>query len=225
MPLAERYFGWMERRPEPTRVKAVEPLPEAERRLVWRSDVLPPRVEVRYLVPGVGHPDRPRFDVVAKVAAAELAGALDAAGVPGRADANFLVVHTSRFGMPASLNVELVLAREADLERAEALLHATLDRLAAVPVADDAIAQAQKKLRTEWHRVERNADALAFEIGHFFTMDRWQTLEQYLNARQATTAADVARLAARYFIPENRTVGVVRARTALRTDAGAGGAR
>jgi predicted Zn-dependent peptidase len=41
-------------------------------------------------------------------------------------------------------------------------------------------------------------------------MDRWQTLETHLNARERTTAADLQRLARLHFIAENRTVGVVR---------------
>ena len=210
VPLAERYFGWMERKPEPTRDRFTEPLPEAERRLIWRSADLEPRIEARYLIPGVGHPDRPHFDVLAEVVADELRADLSRAGVPARVGANFAVIHTSSFGVPATLNIDVVVNREEDLGRAEEQLFATLDRLGRSPVARTNIEAARKRLRTAWYRTARNADALAFEIGHYFTMDRWQTLEEHLNARERTTAADLQRLAARYFIAENRTVGIVR---------------
>ncbi|HUG37993.1 MAG TPA: insulinase family protein, partial [Candidatus Limnocylindrales bacterium] len=208
--LAERWFGWMPRGPEPMRDRFTEPMPAAERRMVWRSAELPPRVEARYLVPAVGHPDRPHVDVLAEVAAQAVRAELERAGIAGTVGANFTVIHTSRFGVPATLNIEVVLAREDDLGRAEERLLAALEGLGRTPPAAEAVASVQKRLRTAWWRTARNADALAFEIGHHFTMDRWQTLEEHLNARERTTAADVARLAARYFVPENRTVGIVR---------------
>ena len=75
------------------------------------------------------------------------------------------------------------------------------------------VARAQKTLRTAWHRTARNAGALAFEIGHFQTMDRWQTLPEFLDARDRTTPDDIARVAALYLVPDNRSVGVARSRT------------
>ena len=220
IPKVEHYFGWMEPAPEPMRVKAIEPVPAAERRLIYRSNELEPRVEVRYMIPAVGHPDRPHFDVLAELASAAIGAALETAGVEGRVNVNTLVVHTSRFGVPSTMNFEVVVNRQEDLATAETALLFALDALAAgtaaatgagdLPATAPArIALAKKKLRTEWYRTAASADALAFEIGHFQTMDRWQTLEEFLNARETTTADDIARLAERYFIPENRTVSVV----------------
>lgn len=208
--LAERYFGWMERRPEPTRDRFTEPVPEAERRMIWRSTELAPRIDARYLIPGIGHPDRPHFDVLAEVAAEEVRAALNGAGIDARVDANFTVIHTSRFGVPGTLNVEVVPGGEEELARAEQVTLAALGRLGTNETSADRLAAAKKRLRAAWHRTARNADALAFEIGHYFTMDRWQTLEEHLNTRERSTAADVRRLAARYFVAENRTIGIVR---------------
>ena len=78
------------------------------------------------------------------------------------------------------------------------------------------VTRAQKVLRTEWHRTARDPGALAFEIGHFQTMDRWETLHAYLDARDDTTADDIARVAQLYFVPDNRSVGVARSRTPRR---------
>ena len=63
IPKVDRWFGTMERGPEPMRTKAIEPEPAAERRVIWRANELSPRVDVRHQIPGVGHPDRPRIDV------------------------------------------------------------------------------------------------------------------------------------------------------------------
>jgi predicted Zn-dependent peptidase len=222
VPVVEHYFGWMPRELEPPRVKAIEPLPNAERRLIWRSDRLEPRVEARFLIPGVGHPDRPHFDVLAEAVELEVGSALERAGIAGRIDANFRVVHTARFGVPASINLELVLGDEGDLAAAERVLLTTLDDLARGPISPQRVALAKKRLRTEWYRIQLEPERLGFEIGHFQIMDSWRTLQPYLEARERTSPADLSRIAQAYFIPENRSIGVVRRPEGReRTDGGA----
>jgi predicted Zn-dependent peptidase len=131
----EKYFGHMERAPEPHRYQGREPLPSGEKRLNWRSDTLASRVEVRYQIPGVGHPDRPLFDVLAEAFEAQLQSVVSEAGISGTVDINTRVVHTSRFGVPASINIELVLQDASQVEEAEATLLAELGRLAEEPLA------------------------------------------------------------------------------------------
>jgi len=209
IPLVDRYFGAMERRPEPMREKAVQPLPEAERRMVWRSNDLAPRVDVRHRIPGIGHPDRPAFDVLAELLADEIRGELAAAGVSGRVNVNTRVVHTTRFGVPATLNAEVVVGAAA-VDRAEAAVLNAMDDLSRSAVDPARLQHAKKRLRAAWYRSAADAGSLAFDIGHFATMDRWTTLVEHLRARDAVSAEDVTRLASRYFVPENRTTGVVR---------------
>lgn len=210
VPLVERYFGWMERAPAPGRTRAVEPTPVAARRLVYRSDALAPRVEARYLIPGVGHPDRPLFDVLAGAAERVLREELRRADVAGVVNVNTRVIHTARFGVPSSINVELVVGSPGDLAAAEGVLLETLARLGEVPVPADRLALIKKQLRVDWRRTVLDADRLAFELGHFQVMDSWRTLGRYLRTREAATAEDVMRIAREYFVEQNRTVGVVR---------------
>ena len=47
-------------------------------------------------------------------------------------------------------------------------------------------------------------------------MDRWQTLQGFLDARDGATPEDIARIARLYFVPDNRSVGVARSRTSGR---------
>ena len=209
IPKVEKYFGHMKRSPEPARYEGREPLPSAEKRLNWRSDTLAPRVEIRYQIPGVGHPDRPLFDVLDEALETYLQSAITEAGINGTVDINTRVVHTSRFGVPASINIELVLADSSQVEKAESTLLIELQRLGDEPLPADIVALARKKLRTEWYRTAVNPAALAFQIGHFETMDSWRTLKPYLEARDAATADDLRLLVDRYFVANNRSIGVV----------------
>ena len=66
LPLAERYFGVLPRGPEPPLDLDVEaePMPTGSIRLDW-TEPLSPQVHLRYRIPGMGHPDRPVFDLIA----------------------------------------------------------------------------------------------------------------------------------------------------------------
>lgn len=209
VPKVEQYFGHMERKPEPPRYQAREPLPSAEKRLTWRSHELSPRVEIRYQVPGVGHPDRPKFEVLARVLEPWLQSILDGAQIGATVSINTRVVHTSRFGVPASINFEVLVDDTGQLGAAEELLLDGLANISADSLESRDIAIAQKSLRTEWYRTAADPNALAFEIGHFQVMDSWRTLVPYLEARDNTTAEEIARLAKTYFIASNRSIGVV----------------
>ena len=209
MAQVEKYFGHMKRHAEPARYQGREPLPSAEKRLNWRSNTLAPRVEIRYQIPGVGHPDRPRFDVLAEAFEDQLQAAVEEAGVEGTVDINTRVVHTSRFGVPASINIELVLKDASQIANAEGALLLELQRLGKEALPVEVVAQARKKLRTEWYRTAVEANALAFQIGHFEVMDSWRTLQPYLEAREESTAEELRQLAGKYFIANNRSIGIV----------------
>lgn len=209
VPKVEEFFGHMKRAPEPPRYQGQEPLPSAEKRLLWRSDELSPRVEIRYQIPGVGHPDRPQFEVLARALQPYLGAALADAGIEATIDINTRVVHTSRFGVPASINVEVLLPSADEAARAEKIVLDTLASVKLSPLSKDIVDQAKKELRTDWYRTAADPNALAFEIGHFEVMDSWRTLAPYLQARDATTAEDISRLVDKYFVPKNRSIGVV----------------
>jgi len=214
VPKVERWFGFMEPGPEPMRAKAIEPIPAGERRVTWRADDLSPRVDVRHLIPGIGHPDRPAVDVLAEVLRQEVRAQMATVGVAGSVDVNTRVVHTSRFGVPGSLNIEVVTGNAFTLPAAERAIVRAIERLQSAPARGDQLSLAKKRLRTAWHRIEANPDVFAFEIGHFQTMDRWQTLEAHLVAREAASERQLQDLATQYLIPDNRTTGVVVAKGA-----------
>ena len=206
----EHYFGWMEREPEPMRVKAVEPLPQAEKRLIWRSGTLKPRVEMRFQIPAIGHPDRAHFDVLGEVVRLMLNEARQKNSLKAEVNVNTRVVHTARFGVPASLNLEVTVASDNDLSATEMMMSGVVSRLQDQNVSPEKLSLAKKELRTEWYRTALDADRLAFEIGHFQIMDSWRTLETFLETREKTSSADIQRLSRQYFIPENMSVGISR---------------
>ena len=78
------------------------------------------------------------------------------------------------------------------------------------PVEPAALARAQKALRLEWEQIRLDRARLAIELGHFATMDRWETLDAYMTARQTASAADIERVAREYFVPANLVIATAR---------------
>ncbi len=208
--LTEQYFGGMPRMDEPRRVEVVEPVPVAERRVVYRSSALAPRVEFRYAIPGVGHPDRPHVDALLIVAKHAIEDGLEEAGLAASVNANTRVIHTDRFGVPSTLNLEVILTSAADLARAETVMTRAIDDIRNGGTSEAMVRHARKILRTDFFRTILDPDRLAFDIGHFATMDRWQTFSTYFATRERTSVEDIQRLASQYFVVENRVVGIVR---------------
>ena len=214
-PLAERYFGALPRGPEPPLDLDVEaePVPGGSTRLDW-TEPLSPQVHLRYRVPGMGHPDRPVFDVIAALLSGPhgMAGqALAARGVSASVAADFRVIHTYRFGSPGAFNLVAHADSDGALGAVEAALLAAVGDLREGRMDDGALARAKKRLRVEWAEFLDNRQELAFLIGHHHTMNHWSVLPELIAARDAATAADVQRIAATYFVRSNRVIGTARA--------------
>ena len=118
----------------------------------------------------------------------------------------------STFGVPATINFEFILNDARQIDDAQALIDATLQSLQKVPPAQDEVERARRALRVAWYRTLRDPSALAFDIGHFQTMDSWRTLPEFLRARETSTGETIRDLARRYFIADNRSVGIARPR-------------
>ena len=215
VPLAERYFGVLPRGPEPPLDLDVEaePVPGGSIRLDW-TEPLSPQVHLRYRIPGMGHPDRPVFDLVAALLGGPhgMAGqALAASGASASVAADFRVIHTYRFGSPGAFNLVAHAETDGDLAAVERGLLDSVADLREGRIDVGALARAHKRLRVEWAEFLDNTQELAFLVGHHYAMNHWSVLPDLIEARDAATAADVQRVAARYFVPSNRVIATARA--------------
>jgi len=215
VPLAERYFGELPRGPDPPADLDVEAelVPGGSIRLDW-MDPVSPQVHVRYRIPGMGHPDRPVFDLVAALLSGPhgLAGQrLAVAGMSASVSADFRVIHTYRFGSPGAFNLVAQVTTDGDLPAVEQELLATLNDLREGRIDPAALARAHKRLRVEWAEFLDNPQELAFLVGHHHTMNHWSTLPALIEARDTATAEDVQRVASTYFVPSNRVIALARA--------------
>src|SRR5436309_2994581 len=176
-------------------------------RLDWLEPIEPTML-VRYRIPGVGHPDRPVFDVIARLLrgsdgppAASAQGA--ARGVEWQANA-------SSSGSQNTLTMQARAGRDEDLGALERTALGEVERLRREPVDEVSLARVRRAFRLDWELLRSDRGALATQFGSFAIAGDWRTLRTHYQRRATATAEEVRRVAERYLVPWNRVIATTR---------------
>jgi zinc protease len=192
--LGVKYFGQVPATPAPPANMDVEaePPPSSSVRLDW-LEPLDPAVMVRYRIPGVGHPDRPVFDVIARL--------LRGGNVQANASSN---------GSQNTFTVQARSGRDEDLAALERSALDAVERIRKEPVDEARLARLRREFHFDWELLRGDRGALATQVGSFAIADDWRTLRTHHEARNAATADDIRRAAERYLVPWNRVIATTR---------------
>ena len=206
--LAREYFGRLPRGAEPPAGMdfEAEPPPGGSVRLDWLEPLGSSQVTVRYRIPGIGHPDRPAFDVIAGL----LEGLLEDEAAASGGAAGGLSASASQTGSPARLSIQGRAPRDEDLPAVERVILAAVERLRRGDIDPARLERVRRELHMGWERMRSHRGDLASEIGDFFVMDEWRTLRSYHEQRVTAAPEEIRRLAERYLVPWNRVIGTTR---------------
>jgi zinc protease len=204
--LVRKHFGGLKPIPATARVYTVEPPQRGERRvIVGRSGSLP-MVMVAYKAPAANHPDAYGLDVLAMVLGEgrtsrlyqglvekQIASGADA-GIPSLRDPFlFYVSATARPGVTT--------------DKVEAALLDEVERVKATPVSADELARAKSRVEAEFVFQADSVTSQARQIGYWAMVDDWRYLTTYVERVRALTPDDVQRVAQKYLVTDDRTVG------------------
>jgi zinc protease len=208
--LVEKYFGAIPRREPPEPVDSAEPAQDGERRATVRRQAELPAVLIGYKAIRTADPDRPAFDVAARL----LSG-----GESSRFDRDLVREHEVATGVDADLqwgiDPELFVVEAkarpgksaADLERR---VDAVLAELAKTPVPEAELTKAKRQLEADSVRAMKTVGGKANQLGFFEVVaGDYRKLFGLVDEWNAVGAADVQRVAAQYFVPSRRTVIVL----------------
>ena len=203
-------FGPIPRAPEPPKVLAVEPEQNGERRLLVQRPAELPIVYVGFPVPNQQSPDAAALDVLSVV----LSG--------GRSSRLYRqLVHERQLALEAggdysyfSFDPNLFWFYATPLpgqtpETLEKELLGEMERLKKDPVGADELKRAKNQIEAGFVFQDDSVHKRASLLARFELIGGFAHKDQYLDKVRAVSAADLQRVAQRYFTPDKKNVGIL----------------
>jgi zinc protease len=204
--LVEDEFGPIKRRRGTRPRRIVEPPQEGERRVTVRRPGPVPQLSHAYHVPEGSHPDTVPLWVLGAVLQAgrssRLYRALVSSGLAANVGAGSALTRD-----PYLFRISATARPGVELARIEEVATQEVDGLIREGVPDQELAKVKRQLRAGHLFSTEGVSNQAHYLGLYEIAHRWQGFETYLDDLARVTADDVARVAATYLRPDNRTVG------------------
>ena len=207
--LIERYFSRLDpgtRQPPPVVTLEVEQL--AEQRMNAAGDV-PPGVEIRYHTVPAGHADSYPLDILAEILN-ERTGRLYAGLVEGRGIAAAAQSYSDTRKYAGLFAVSAQARGAATPEALEQAWYEELARLQKDGVPERELRKVKNRVAAQNYRKLENNMSLLVQLAFAEAILDWREINEGPAKYEAVTAADVQRVANRYFKETNRSVATYR---------------
>lgn len=209
--LAEIYFGRYKAQPAPPEVTAVEP-PQTEPRQVTVRFPSQPWYLEGYHAPGIDHPDRPVYEIIASI----LSDGRTSRLYESLVEEQQVALSAQGFsGFPGDKYPNLMLfyaltAPGHTVEEVAKALHKQIERLTEEPVSPRELERVKTQARAQLLRsLDSNQGMASLLVEYQVKTGSWRNLFAKLEQFAAVTPEDVLRVSRDTFRPENRTVGLL----------------
>ncbi|MBD3168551.1 MAG: insulinase family protein [candidate division Zixibacteria bacterium] len=209
MKLIHKYFDDIPAQPLPPPVLVEEPEQEGERRVAVNFDA-EPRLAIAYHMPAGGHPDQPVLDVISSILSrgrtSRFYNNLEQKGIARSISAS------SDFGRyPKLFSIWATPQDPYTSDEVEKALYDELEKLKNEPVTDRELQRVRNQLEADFVRGMRSNLGMAWRLANYEAVaGDWNYITILKENRSAVTKDDIMRVAKQYFVPENRTVVVMR---------------
>jgi zinc protease len=208
--MMEKHYGKLTAAPKPIpEVYTTEPPQEGERRLeISRVGDLP-RIWLGYHVPEAIHEDTYALAALRHIlgSAYERSSRLYKALIDKSLASDAFARHDD-LRDPGLFIVGTTLNPDIDLKLVESVMFEMIDELAKIPVSEEELERAKSANRKGTILSKADPSSLAFMLGEAESKADWHWLIEYDDKFDAVTAEDVLRVVKKYFVRENRTVGI-----------------
>jgi zinc protease len=212
-------FGGIPAGGEASRFVAREPAQLGERRVTLRRPAPTDYLWLAYHVPEASHPDTvPLLVLDAVLSGAKGLGVGGGGGGMGRSSRLYRALVAS--GLARGAGSHSGLSRDpglllfgvtglpgGDTVRLERTLDEVIDRIRTQVVPDDEFARVQKQLKAQFVYSAAGASSQAWWLGQMALLGDHRRADTLVDEIGAVTPDDVLRVAARYLLPEQRTIG------------------
>jgi predicted Zn-dependent peptidase len=201
-------------------VVTLEPRQLAEKRFNAEAETSPTVRIWWHAVPFV-HKDRTPLDLLSDLMSGRT-GRLYKGLVRGRQLANEVEATVDLKKYAGSFEVECVVKDGKDPAAVEAAVYEEIARLQKEPVSAEELQKVKNQAKANAYRRLSSPSAIQFQLLYYEGLGDWTYINTYADEVNATTAADIQRVAKQYFTKETRTVGIFLRKPAAAPLAGGG---
>ena len=203
--LAERYFGRLERRPEPPDVVTLEIEQTAEKEMRALCDCQP-QVELRYHTVPFRHRDSYALDVLAGLLNGR-SGRLFTSLVLDQGIASDAGAYQDSRKWAGSFSLQAEAKEEGTPGRLEQALVAELVKLRDEPIPERELQKVKNQITASAYQRLASGFYLLLQLLVYDGLGDWQYINEWADSTLAVTAEDVKRVASEYFDPDKRAIG------------------
>jgi zinc protease len=223
--LIEKYFGAINKQPQPKRPELAEPAHTAERRSTIEDPLAKlPQVDIAFVTPPAGNPDFDALDVVSWVLSNGRSARLNQVVVREKQ----LAVNAGAFNPdkrgPGLFQVSAQVAPGKSPADVEAALLDEIEKVKNGPIQDWEIEKAHNTAIRNQAGAVTSTLQRAIQLGEYALFyDNPNLINTRADNYMKVTAADVQRVAKKYLTKENRSVVITLPKSAAGTGSGKGG--
>lgn len=213
-PLAERYFGVLQKRPVPRLLRPVELQLPGERHLTLHRDVATPQLLMAFNLPGLATAKDPHTVHALRLLNALLGGA-DSARLPKKLELTERVLNhvetrydeRTRGDSLLLLSAELTDPPQADLDEVQARIWQEIEALRSTPPSLDELERARTRLIAQQVYARDSIAKQARELATFQTIGLpWRLLDEDARALAKVTPQDIREAASTWLTRERLSV-------------------
>jgi predicted Zn-dependent peptidase len=205
-PVIERYFGRIPRATkQPPEVVTTEPEQLGEKRFNAEAETSPTVRVWWHAVPFI-HKDRTPIDLLTDVLSGRT-GRLYKGLVLGRQIANECSASVDFKKYAGIIEAECVVKEGKEPAAVESALYEEIGRLQKDGVPEAEMQKVKNQAKANAYRRLSSPLFIAIQLLYYDGLGDWKYINSYADEVEATTAADLQRVAGQYFKKENRTVG------------------
>lgn len=206
--LVNKYFGKIprpERKLIPTYTK--EPTQDGEKLVTLKRVGDVQSVAVVYHTPPGSHSDYPAVSVIEELLTNEPGGRLYKALVePKLASSQWGFAPGLKEGGFIYLNADV--RKENDIDKARETMLATLDDIIENPPTEEEVERAKSRILKNWNLAYNNSSRVGLTMSEAIAAGDWRLFFLFRDRIEQVSVEDVVRVAEKYFIPSNRTIGM-----------------
>jgi zinc protease len=207
--LIERYFAEIPAGGSFPKFEAERTPAGHEVRETFPSQVQLPRIYRLYHLPKMGHPDWVAADLLTTILASDKASRLDRVLVHEKQIAQDVATYVLPTEATGLLMLQATAREGVQIEEIESVIDEEVSKIALGSVTGDELTRAKNRAEIEFAHQLETFDARADLLGMLSTYFGDPSLiHRWLDPYRAATAEDLAHVARKYLIPENRVTSI-----------------